>query len=194
MIEQDVDMDALAFTANPHVVLVTLGVCTCIAFVIQGTYWDEELDEQISFCGLYHWSGFDVSNTPHDEQTQNAFNYFLDELRHSFALAKDSPVEIKNLQFIGGEKNIYNDNNELTFTATEAEVNSLIQTVQAYDFKKNYFNLDPSMIKHQHFLTSGDQSIQLELTTDQCKYTIDEGDNDLENTDTIDAIERFKWY
>ena len=188
IVKKEVAMDDLAFTSKSHVTLVTLGVCTCIAFTIQGSYWNDELDEKIDFCGLYHWSGFNVIPSDHDQQTQSVFNYFLYTLRSTLKLNQTHPIEINSLQFIGGEKAQYDNNNKLLLTGTEAEVRSLTKTVQEYDFKKNHFILDPQNISHQHFLTSNDQSIQITLTTKQCDFIINEAD--VENNESASPAKR----
>ncbi len=178
-----VEMDELAFTNNQFTALITEGVCTCIAFMIRGQYWDDELEEKISFCGLYHWSGFGFSNKNRDQLAQETFEDFLESLRAEFNLYPDTPIDIISLQFIGGEKEEIDDD-EITLHGTEAEVRSLTKIVQQFDFKGHFFILHPDAIEHHHFLTSGDQSITITATPYACVFYIDSG---LDEDSTIDS-------
>lgn len=57
-IETLIEMNDYAFTSDPNETLLTHGITTCIAFVIQGFYISHETEEKIGFCGLYHASDF----------------------------------------------------------------------------------------------------------------------------------------
>ncbi|WP_454783022.1 hypothetical protein [Legionella sp. WA2022007384] len=171
--KKTVEMDEHAFTNNGSTALITEGVCTCIAFVIKGTYLDNEL-EKINFCGLYHWSGFRISNKNQDQLAQETLECFLKNLRIAFKLSHLTPIEIASLQFIGGEKKEI-DGDELILKGTEAEVMSLTKIVQQFDFKGHYFILHPEAIEHHHFLTRGDQSITIKATPHTCNFYIDSG-------------------
>ncbi|PWY56891.1 hypothetical protein DGG96_03995 [Legionella qingyii] len=174
-----VEMDDLAFTNDQFTALITDGVCTCIAFMIRGQYWDEELEEKINFCGLYHWSGFGYSNKNKDQLAQETFEDFLEGLRAEFNLFPHIPIDIISLRFIGGEKEEI-DGDEITSHGTEAEVNSLTKIVQQYDFKGHFFNLHPDAIEHHHFLTSGNEFITITATPHTCEFYINSGiDEDL---------------
>ncbi|CAM2859648.1 Uncharacterised protein [Legionella steigerwaltii] len=174
----NVEMDALGFTNNPHITLITEGVCTCIAFIVRGKYWDDERDEKINFGGLFHWSGFGISNRNKDLLTQEALAYFLKSIRTELKLSSTTPVEINTLKFIGGEAKEFDQNNEVTLEGTEAEVISLIKTVQQFDFKHRNFILYPDAIEHSHFLTKGDQSITIKVTPYYDNFYIDPGVNE----------------
>ncbi|MGL5742001.1 MAG: hypothetical protein ACRCXC_05360 [Legionella sp.] len=177
----NVDMNELAFTNNPNTVLITLGVCTCIAFVIHGKYWDDEHEKPVDFCGLYHWSDFDVSRKNQALQTQRAFQYFLASIRDTFHLSHNLPIEIAKLQFIGGEKEQFDENEELILQGTEAEVLSLIKTVREFDFQKYHFLLHHDAIGHHHFLTQGDESLIIRATPYSYNVHLDPG-TDEDNT------------
>jgi hypothetical protein len=165
----EVIMGDVVFTSDTKTSLITEGVTTCIAIIVQGSFWDEEHDE-INFCGLYHWSGFGPSAIEQDKQAHTTFLYFLEKLRYFAGIEDDMEINIDSLQFIGGEKEQRDIANEIIISGSEAEVNSLKKAVNEFDFEKYFFNIDPKVISHQHFLTTGEQSISIELTVNDCHF------------------------
>lgn len=177
----EVDMDAVLFTTSKKTVLITHGITTCIAFIIRGSFWNED-EEQTRFCGLYHWSGFDVYAADPNEQTSKALIFFLDKLRAFSGVEDDALINIESLQFIGGEREQRDENNEIILSGTEKEVSSLVQIVSNFKFFDHGFNIKPSAVKHYHFLTTDEQSISINLTTVGCNFEI-------ENLSTSESLE-----
>lgn len=159
------------FTSSNKIVLVTEGICTCIAFVIYASFWNED-DEIERVRGLYHWPGFSVgSNQQHE--TQGVFINFLEELRETYTISEKQEIKIERLDFIGGEKAEW-ENDELILSGTEAEVINLKTVVEQFNFSDHYFNIAPEQIYHHHFLTSGNQSITVSLSSNEYKFIIEE--------------------
>ncbi|BCA96861.1 hypothetical protein TUM19329_32220 [Legionella antarctica] len=166
-----VDMDQMLFTSDEETVLITNGITTCIAFIAQGSFWDEEEDDMVDFCGLYHWSGFRRVDTPLDQQAKNALLYFFKTLTSYTGIDRGEKITIDTLCFIGGEKEQRDSDNGLIVTGTEAEVYLLKQAVREFNFVAHQFIIASENISHHHFLTEGEQSISIKLTLDaiNCK-------------------------
>lgn len=163
-------MDDVLFTSDEKTVLITKGVTTCIAFIVQGSFWDEENDK-IHFCGLYHWSGFKNVNRTQDQQAKDTLLNFFKKLRNYAGIDDEDEITIDVLYFIGGEKEQCDSDDEILVSGTEAEVNSLQKAVKGFNFAAHQFKIAPENIHHQHFLTEGEQSISIQLTLDaiDCK-------------------------
>jgi hypothetical protein len=170
-----VSMDGVSFTSDEETVLITKGVTTCIAFLVQGSFWDEDEDE-IGFCGIYHWSGFNRMNITQNQQAKNALCYFLEKLRSFTGIENEEVITIDTLCFIGGEKEQRAGDNEVIVSGTEAEVYSLKKAVKEFNFTDHKFRINPKKIYHQHFLTEGEQSISIKLALDtiDCQIEIPE--------------------
>lgn len=167
----EVAMDETIFTTNHNAVLVTKGISTCIAFAIRGTYWSDEDDVQVPFCGLYHWSGFDFSPGSPVLLSKGILANFFSKLRMDFDLEDEEEVTITSMQFIGGEKAQYDDGDHIIVSGTEAEVTSLCQAVSEYDFVGNDFKMLPDSIEHHHFLTTNEETIEVTLDTTRCQFS-----------------------
>ncbi|CEG58755.1 hypothetical protein [Legionella fallonii] len=179
----EVNMSEVRFTSDENTALTTHGLTTCIAFLVQGSFWDDDEDEEIEYCGLYHWTGFDLSSTPHDQQAVNILTHFFEKLRAFAGLGATSDITIETLAFIGGEKEQRDATNKILVSGTEAEVNSLKKAVTAFNFAALHLSLSPEDISYQHFLTSGEQSISIEL--DISEYTVQFEETTPETQDDI---------
>ncbi|MDI1352988.1 MAG: hypothetical protein PSV35_09550 [bacterium] len=165
MKKKPVEMDDFAFTTDKNLILTSEGITTCIAFVVLGTFWDDE-DDEIDFCGLYHWSGFNPATS--SEQCASILDCFFMNLQNF--LQTEDPITLNALIFIGGEKALYNEQQELMVSGTESEVVSLIQAVKDYDFIDDDFIIATENIKHLHFLTENNEAISLEVSTSYYRY------------------------
>ena len=166
-----VNMNEVRFNTDESTVVTTEGLTTCIAFIIQGSFWDED-DDEISFCGLYHWSGFEDPDEDPDKQARKALLFFLTKLREFAGVEEDTEITIDLLKFIGGEKEQRDSEDKLIVSGTEAEVNSLIKAVKEFNFAKYHFRIDPKVISHQHFLTKNEQTISIGLSLSDCRFVI----------------------
>ncbi len=171
----ELNMDEIRFTSDENTVLITHGITTCIAFIVQGSFWDDD-DDEIEYCGLYHWSGFDSSSTPHTQQAENALTYFLEKLRSFAGLDASSNITIDVLAFIGGEKEQRDESGAIVVSGTEAEVLSLRNAVAKFDYTAMHFTLSADDISHQHFLTTNEQSVSIELSIDECTLHVEESE------------------
>lgn len=188
-IQTIVEMDDYAFTSNPDETLYTHGITTCIAFVIRGFYINDETEEETPFCGLYHASDFlaksseDESEDEDESGDESEYGYtnkdhdcadeiftdFLRNLREDLSIDRGIMVHIKSLLFIGGEKKELNANNEITLSGTEAEVESLKHVIPNFKFGAMNFISDDMVLEHKNYLTSGNSSISIELTINECR-------------------------
>ncbi len=182
----ELNMDEIRFTSDENTVLITHGITTCIAFTVQGSFWDDD-DDEIEYCGLYHWSGFDSSSTPHGQQTEKALTYFLEKLRDFAGLDATSNITIDVLEFIGGEKEQQDTEGSTIVSGTEAEVNSLEKAVAEFDYTAMHFILSDDAISHQHFLTTNEQSTSIELSIDECVLRVEE-------TESVELQEEIECY
>jgi hypothetical protein len=179
-----VNMNEVRFNSEESSALVTEGITTCIAFIIQGSFWDED-DDKVRFCGLYHWPGFDSDVKDKDKVAQETLLFFLTKLRDFSGADEDAEITIDTLAFVGGEKEQRDNMNEIIISGTEAEVTSLTKAVRQFDFKKHHYTINPEAINHHHFLTKDEQTISIELTLDKCTAEIisplptEESDSDL---------------
>ncbi|KTD43680.1 hypothetical protein [Legionella quateirensis] len=163
----EIAMDECDFTSDITTDLVTYGVSTCIAFIIYASFYDED-DELIQARGLYHWSGFKAEPKDPALSMNNTLSYFLDELRMHFDFPFELDIQIDSLHFIGGEKAVWEDG-ELILSGTEREVLHLTEAVKNFDYEGSNFR-KPKEISHSHFLTSGNESLTIEVTANKCIY------------------------
>ncbi len=170
-------MDNVLFTSDEETVLITKGITTCIAFIVQGSFWDEE-DDEIDFCGLYHWSGFDSIHRSRDQQAKNALLYFLKALTSFAGIDSGEEITINALHFIGGEKEQRDSDDEIIVSGTEAEVNYLRKAVREFNFKEHHFKIARKNINHHHFLTEDEQSISIKVTLDAIDYQLESPEPD----------------
>jgi len=177
----EVNMDAVLFNTSEKTTLITHGVTTCIAFIIQGSFWDEDEEETTKFCGLFHWSGFNSYPADPDEQARDALLFFLDRLNIFSGVEDDAHIHIESLHFIGGEREQRDVNNEVIVSGTENEVTSLVRIVSKFKFSDYGFNIKPNAIKHDHFLTKDEQSISISLTIESCHFEIKKPSTELTN-------------
>lgn len=183
-------MDEIRFTSDENTVLFTYGITTCIAFIVQGSFWDDD-DSASEYCGLYHWSGFDLSSTPHSQQAKNALTYFLKALRDFSGLDAASNITIDTLEFIGGERQQRDGRGEVIVSGTEAEVDALIKAVSEFNYATMHFSLAAQDISHQHFLTTNTQSIAIELSIDECSFEVEEQEGVLINNTEIMSLSTY---
>lgn len=168
-----VEMDDMAFTHNAYTQIKTEGVTTCIAFIVRGACWIN--DNLLSFCGLYHWSGFPLNNPDPLKAIIDIFTYFFETLRNELDVDLDSLITINELAFVGGEKCQKDEvSGEVLLSGTEIEVNCLYHAVKNYPFKEQLIDLDTSNVSHHHFLTSDEQSLSVTLDLNKWVYTFDE--------------------
>lgn len=99
-----VEMGSLGCTTNSDTLLVTRGISTCIAFAMNGTFYNEE-DNLTEFCALFHWSGFFDNEQDPVGHAETVFENFLNDVRTYLELEDDEDITIRQLAFIGGEKN-----------------------------------------------------------------------------------------
>ncbi len=163
----EIEMDKSNFTSKPNSHLVTNGISTCIAFVIYASFFDE-YDEFVCARGLFHWSGFNPGEKKPLEATNDMFINFLNTLREHFDLLPNAEIQINSLIFIGGEEAAW-DGGELILSGTETEVMCLKEIAQNFDYRRYYFS-KPHKIEHFHFLTSGDESLTISVTANQCLF------------------------
>ncbi|WED43139.1 hypothetical protein [Legionella cardiaca] len=165
-----VEMDEQGFAKHPDEVLITEGICTCIAFVVQGVF--NKGSSKIPCFGLYHWSGFPVGFQDDPvKYTDKELATFLSNLRTLLKIDEDKIIDIKRLEFIGGELSQYGDEGELILSGTQKEVDALKKASYQFDYVKAGFAIKKESIVHNHFLTSEDQS--LKITVSQNKIEID---------------------
>lgn len=169
----EVNMGDRRFTSDDNTTLNAYGVSTSIAFIVQGAFWDDD-DDEINYCGLYYWQGFDLSSTPQAQQAVNALTRFLQGLRDFAGLDATSDITINTLTFIGGEKEQKDAEDNILVSGTEAEVNALRTAVAEFDYTATHFTLAAGAISHQHFQTTNNESISIELSTNECSLQIEE--------------------
>ena len=160
----EIAMDECNFTSKKDTDLVTFGVSTCIAFIIYASFFDED-DNWIQAHGLFHWSGFQIEHVDPVSSINKTFSNFLDEFRMHFDLPFELDIQIDSLSFIGGEKAVWEDG-ELILSGTEKEVSHLTEAVKAYDYAGSNFSI-PTNILHSHFLTSGNESLNIKVSSNQ---------------------------
>ncbi|KTD19902.1 hypothetical protein [Legionella londiniensis] len=160
----DVGMDEYYFTNKKDAVLVTKGITTCIAFVVQGHYYDEDANF-IPFCGLFHWSGFTDPRNQATDYVAEQLQFFFEELREQLDIEEDDKIIVTSLLFIGGEKSQF-EGRELILSGTEKEVETLKEVASGFNYEE--FNI---MLKsrpvHNHYLTSGELSLAVEVGINQ---------------------------
>ncbi|MBL7479427.1 hypothetical protein [Legionella bononiensis] len=170
----EVAMDECEFTSDTDTDLVTYGVSTCIAFIIYASFYDED-DDLIQSRGLYHWSGFEVKQKDPAKSINDTLSFFLDELRMHFDLPFELDIQIDSLFFIGGEHAVW-ENDDLILSGTEREVYYLTEAVRDYNYSGAHFS-KPKHINHSHFLTSGNESLTIKASSNQCSYETNTSDN-----------------
>jgi hypothetical protein len=166
-----VDMYKMRFSKKENVVLYTEGVCTCIAFAIKGFYACQNESNSLQFfCGLYHWSGFaeGVSGKDQFDQAAAQLHRFFYNLRNELHLKSDLPLVITELHFIGGERR------QETLQGTEQEVIALKKALTKIDFEEECISFSRGAICHSNFLTSGDQSLTISVSTSEISYVFDD--------------------
>ena len=164
-----VEMYKMNFSKKENVLLYTEGVCTCIAFAIKGFYARKSGNLQF-FCGLYHWPGFaeGVSDKSESEQASIQLLRFFDKLRFQLNLKSEQPLVVTELHFIGGERP------QTTLQGTEREVNALKKALTQINFEDEFISLKRDAIHHSNYLTSGDQSLTINVSTSEISYVFDD--------------------
>jgi hypothetical protein len=173
MREITVEMGEFACTSDSKTILVTIGVTTCIAFIINGSYFDDDKEEHVSFCALYHWSGFNSPPKDPDKLVRLILNKFLCDTRNALKLSSEHLITIHKLNFIGGEEAQYDVNGALLISGTETEVHSLVRTVNNFCFAKNHYEISENAIQHNHFKTTNQESIDIKVQIRSCEFYLD---------------------
>ncbi|MGQ3888527.1 hypothetical protein ACQUW5_05785 [Legionella sp. CNM-1927-20] len=178
----EVEMDGFALTNKESDVLITKGISTCIAFVIQGTCYHD--DEEVPFCGLYHWSGFEAEVTDFYDEILSVLDDFFIEVRAELEKlgAGELEINVTKLAFIGGEKRQFSEEGQLLLSGTEKEVKMLQKAAQAYDYQSQNINLDKKRIEHHHFLTSDNDSLTIEVRLNECHYKLEDFEETLQES------------
>ncbi|ARH00797.1 hypothetical protein [Legionella micdadei] len=183
-----VDTDEMAFSSDAKTKIRTEGVSTCIAFIVRGNFWYE--DELVSFCGLYHWSGFALQTKAFPEAAMTVLKYFFRTLRNHLEVEPDEPLMLSELAFVGGERGqIDADTGKLLVSGTEKEVYYIHEAIRHFNYKKFLINIDSKNIHHHHFLTSGEQFLSITVDLGGWTYLLEEAQPELEhNTGYGDSI------
>ena len=163
-------MDDCHFTADPDTIITSGGISTCIVFAVRGFYEDDD-EKQVLFCGLHHWSGF-IADSMASEKNQclNIISQFFMNLRTDLEIEDEERITISSLDFIGGEK-AQMDGDEVVVSGTEREVTLIQEVIREYDFSEDNMGIGLSTVTHQHFLTSGNDSITVTLRINGFAYT-----------------------
>lgn len=168
-----VEMDKFALITNPDDQLITEGISTCIAFVVNGVYLNKD-NKPLNFAALYHWSGFGEEEIDPNGHTKELLKRFFNTIRSVLQLESRQPITLTNLHFIGGEKAQYNKSGEVELSGTEKEVEALIHTVKHFGFNKRRFILAQGAIQHSHFLTENEDLIDITVQLNQCEFKLEQ--------------------
>ena len=182
-----VEMDEFILTTDPEEILITEGVSTCIAFAANGFYFSEDEDEneiRISFGALYHWSGFVDGVKDVHGHTKDILKYFLSKIHSSLGLDDDQCFTISSLHLIGGEKKQVNERGDLLVSGTEKEVEALQHTLKYFKWKQKLFNLEQEAIKQSYFLTKNEDTINVYVQTESCRYFLDSAEEEEKGNDS----------
>ncbi|KTC76882.1 hypothetical protein [Legionella brunensis] len=187
--EITVEMNKSGFSNDEDEILVTRGISTCIAFVMQGTYSDEENTYTACF-GLYHWSGFPFGFQGDPvAYVINELDEFFQQMREELEIEEEI-IEVQRLQFIGGEHAQYDDESGvLTLTGTEKEVNALQIAAVRFNYARAGIKLCAQAISHAHFLTSGDQSLEIAVGCDDIDISYQEDEYEYEDESSMNFSE-----
>ncbi|CDZ78998.1 hypothetical protein BN59_03313 [Legionella massiliensis] len=166
-----VDMDEMDFSSDINTAFTTVGISTCIAFIIRGQCWIE--DELKPFCGLYHWSGFPIRTKNQMKEIEDTLEDFFACLREDLDVDNNSILMLSELVFIGGEKCQADRGGEIILSGTEREVDCLTRTLIDFDFSGRLIDVKQEQIKQHHFLTSGDQSLSITVNLTNWSYLLD---------------------
>lgn len=119
---------------------------------------------------------------------QSSCNFFFEELREQLDIEEDDKIIVTSLLFIGGEKSQF-EGRELILSGTEKEVETLKEVASGFNYEE--FNI---MLKsrpvHNHYLTSGELSLAVEVGINQFGWSYEHladeeeiEDGDLESFD-----------
>ena len=97
---------------------------------------------------------------------------FFDGLRVQLDLEDPQQVLLKEIHFVGGEKPYY-ENGELLSSGTVREVEALRKAVDAFEFFEEGVSIHPNNIHYESYLTSNEESLQLEITPQKMRYEYD---------------------
>lgn len=166
--KQDINPNEYYFTTDTNALLIAENISTSIVFTVRGTFFNDDEEKQ-AFCGIYYWSGF-ADNSPNFKfYAENTLCEFFTHLQTTFRLEETSPIMVNELKFIGGEKRqVDKKTNEVTLSGTEQEVAVLNEVVKNFNFNEFNITLAPNAIKHRHFLTEGEQIVDVKLNTYYC--------------------------
>lgn len=182
MTVQKIDMDEFGITTNKNIILTSEGVSTCIAFVVNGYYFDKS-GAITNFGALFHWPGFACGEKDPQGNVQVVFTTFIESIRDSLHLKPRHPLAI-NLSFIGGEhKQVDNAGNNLV-SGTEKEVNELSNLIRKMRFEKHALYLT-APIQHHHYKTSESDSLKITVSPTSACY-------EQEQSEPAPASMRFK--
>ncbi|CEK11995.1 hypothetical protein [Legionella hackeliae] len=182
-----VEIDSYRFSNKTNHIIITRGISTCIAFVVQGNYCEESEAKTLPCFGLYHWSGF-PANFEGDciAYVKEELLGFFQNMRDELSISDEEIIQLQSLSFIGGETKQFDNTGELTLSGTEKEVEALITALEKFNFAEVGINLKPNAIAHHHFITKDEQSLEVNVSHNKletCYESIETGPEEDEACD-----------